>query len=110
MLAAAQAIESAGADTRLTGLGLPSEMAPYIESGLCPWMYLWNPADVGYLAAYAMRALASGEITGAVDEVLSAGALGEKVIVPGEDGGTEIVLGNPMVFDRSNIAAWAEVF
>lgn len=37
----------------LTGLGLPSEMASYIENGVSPWMYLWNPIDVGYAAAYA---------------------------------------------------------
>ena len=33
----------------LTGLGLPSEMATYIENGVCPYMFLWNPIDVGYL-------------------------------------------------------------
>lgn len=34
---------------QLTGLGPPSEMAEYIESGVCHRMYLWNPLDVGYL-------------------------------------------------------------
>jgi rhamnose transport system substrate-binding protein len=38
---------------KLTGLGLPSEMAEYIQSGVCDWMYLWNPLDVGYLSGYA---------------------------------------------------------
>lgn len=41
----------------LTGLGLPSEMADYIQNGVCPWMYLWNPIDVGYLTGYAAVAL-----------------------------------------------------
>ncbi|MCX7026087.1 MAG: substrate-binding domain-containing protein, partial [Spirochaetes bacterium] len=30
----------------LTGLGLPSEMAEYIENGVCGYMFLWNPIDV----------------------------------------------------------------
>lgn len=36
----------------LTGLGLPSEMADYIHNGVCPYMYLWNPVDLGYLTGY----------------------------------------------------------
>lgn len=42
---------------KLTGLGLPSEMADYIKAGVCEAMYLWNPIDLGYCAAYACVAL-----------------------------------------------------
>lgn len=94
---------------QLTGLGLPSEMAEYIESGVCQWMYLWNPIDVGYLAGYAADALVTGKITGKVGEKLMAGRLGEKVIV--EDGdGTQIMLGDPFRFDAQNIAEWKNVY
>lgn len=108
--AAAEEVERAGAATLVTGLGLPSDMEPYIASGTCPWMYLWNPSEVGYLAAYAMDALTGGRITGAEGEILTAGALGDKVITQSADGGTEIVLGNPKVFDMTNIAVWGELF
>ncbi|WP_066052253.1 rhamnose ABC transporter substrate-binding protein [Robertmurraya korlensis] len=93
----------------LTGLGLPSEMAEYIESGVCDWMYLWNPIDVGYLAGYAADALVSETITGKVGDKFTAGDLGEKEVV--EDGdGTQIMLGDPFKFDASNIAEWKEVY
>ena len=94
---------------QLTGLGLPSEMAEYIENGVCQWMYLWNPVDVGYLAGYAAEALVSGKITGQVGEKFSAGRLGEKEIVPDGDG-TQIMLGDPFRFDASNIAEWKVIY
>jgi len=94
---------------QLTGLGLPSEMAEYIENGVCKWMYLWNPIDVGYLAGYAADALVKGTITGKVGEKFNAGRLGEKEIVPDGDG-TQILLGDPFKFDPSNIAEWKVVY
>ena len=53
-----------GGKVFLTGLGLPSEMATYIENGVCPYMFLWNPIDVGYLGACVATALVTGKITG----------------------------------------------
>ncbi|MBA4493365.1 rhamnose ABC transporter substrate-binding protein [Paenactinomyces guangxiensis] len=94
---------------QLTGLGLPSEMAEYIESGVCQWMYLWNPLDVGYLAGYAAHALAEGKITGKPGEKFKAGRLGEKEIVADRDG-SQIMLGDPFKFDSGNIAEWKKVY
>lgn len=93
----------------LTGLGLPSEMADYIESGVCEWMYLWNPIDVGYLAGYAADALVKGTITGKVGQSFKAGRLGVKKIIKVGDG-TEIMLGAPFKFDSSNIGEWKKVY
>ena len=93
----------------LTGLGLPSEMAEYIQSGVCEWMYLWNPIDVGYLSGYAADALVKGTITGAIGDTFKAGKLGEMTVV--EDGdGSQIMLGDPFKFDANNIAEWKEVY
>lgn len=108
--AAAGVIQSAGVQVKVTGLGLPSEMEAYIMNGACPWMYLWNPTELGYLAAYALDALTKGRLTGAQGEILGAGDLGDRVVTPCEDGGTEIVLGNPKMFDQANIMLWKEVF
>jgi rhamnose transport system substrate-binding protein len=94
---------------QLTGLGLPSEMAEYIESGICPWMYLWNPIDVGYLSGYTAAALVDGKITGKVGDKFTAGTLGDKEVI--QDGeGTQIMLGAPFKFDASNIAEWKTVY
>jgi rhamnose transport system substrate-binding protein len=94
----------------VTGLGLPSEMAEYIQNGATPYMFLWNPIDVGYLTAYAATALASGDITGAVGETFSAGRLGDFEVVESGDGGTQVLLGAPFRFDADNIDEWKDVY
>ena len=110
MLAAGKVLQDKQSDVKLTGLGLPSEMAPFIEDGTCPWMYLWNPVDIGYLSGYTMGALVKGTITGDVGGSFNAGDLGEKKITEAADGGTEVMLGDPFKFDTENIAEWKEVY
>lgn len=94
----------------VTGLGLPSEMAEYIENGSCPYMFLWNPIDVGYLTAYAATAASRGELAGNEGESFSAGRLGSFSVVKAGDGGTEVLLGAPFKFDPSNIGEWKTVY
>jgi rhamnose transport system substrate-binding protein len=83
----------------LTGLGTPNDMREYIENGTVESFELWDPAQLGALAAYASIALASGQITGQAGETFEAGDMGTYTI--GEDG--VITLGEPTVFDASNI-------
>jgi rhamnose transport system substrate-binding protein len=83
----------------LTGLGTPNQMREFVKDGTVTAFALWNPADLGYLAAYAGAALAAGQITGAEGETFEAGELGEYTV--GADG--EIVLGDPTVFNADNI-------
>jgi rhamnose transport system substrate-binding protein len=83
----------------ITGLGLPNQMRKYIKDGTVKKFALWNPADIGYLAAFTGAALASGQITGKEGEKFKAGKLGEYTI--GKDG--EIVLGPPTEFTADNI-------
>jgi rhamnose transport system substrate-binding protein len=73
-------------------------------------MYLWNPIDVGYLAAFAATAVNKGDITGKAGEKFSASRLGSFEIVKASDGGTEILLGAPFKFEPSNIAEWKTVY
>ena len=60
----------------LTGLGLPSQMKTYVHNGTVTAFQLWNPEDLGYLAGYAVSALADGTITGKVGQTFKAGKLG----------------------------------
>jgi rhamnose transport system substrate-binding protein len=83
----------------LTGLGTPNQMRQYVKDGTVKNFALWNPADLGYLAAYAGAALASGQITGAEGQKFKAGKLGEYTI----GANSVIVLGPPTVFDSANI-------
>lgn len=108
--AAAEEIRKAGSGVKVIGLGLPSNMEPFIMDGTCPWMYLWNPSDLGYLAAYAANAAAGGSNVGALGEIIYAGMLGDRVVTESEDGGTEIVLGFPKMFDSTNVTVWKELF
>lgn len=110
MLAAGKYMQDNETDVLLTGLGLPSEMAPFIEDGTCPWMYLWNPVDLGYLAAYAGSALVGGTITGADGESFDAGEMGEKAVTVDADGGTEVLMGDPFKFDPDNIEEWKVIY
>ncbi|MEQ0565554.1 rhamnose ABC transporter substrate-binding protein [Amycolatopsis sp. NEAU-NG30] len=83
----------------VTGLGTPNQMRAFVKDGTVKQFALWNPADIGYLAAYAGVALKSGQITGKQGEKFKAGKLGDYTI--GENG--EIVLGPPTTFDANNI-------
>jgi rhamnose transport system substrate-binding protein len=83
----------------VTGLGLPNQMREYVKDGTVKKFALWNPADIGYLAAYAGAAMASGQISGKEGEKFTAGKLGDYTI--GKDG--EIVLGPPTEFTSANI-------
>lgn len=108
--AAANVIKEANSTVKLVGLGMPLQMADFIEEGICQKMYLWNPIDAGYLAAYALNALDNGQITGASGEMFSAGRLGDRTVIDDTEGGTEIMLGDLVEFDKSNIAEWRNVF
>jgi rhamnose transport system substrate-binding protein len=94
----------------LTGLGLPSEMAEYIESGCCEAMALWNPIELGYMATYVAHLMASGEITGEPGETLTVGKLGERTILDDGAGGGMVMLGPPFEFNAENIGDWKDVY
>ncbi len=83
----------------LTGLGTPNQMREYVEDGTVTAFALWNPADLGYLAAFAAQALITGEITGEEGDSFEAGKLGSFEV--GAD--ATVLLGDPYVFDAENI-------
>jgi rhamnose transport system substrate-binding protein len=83
----------------LTGLGTPNQMREYVEDGTVVAFALWNPADLGYLAAYASKALIEGDITGEEGDTFDAGKLGEYEV--GADG--VVLLGDPFEFNADNI-------
>ena len=83
----------------LTGLGTPNQMREYVKNGTVTSFALWNPEDLGYLAAYAAKALVDGTITGKEGESFKAGKLGQFKV--GAD--NTVLLGDPFVFDESNI-------
>ena len=74
-------------------------MKKYVKDGTVQAFELWNPADLGYLAPYAAKALIDGTITGKTGDTFKAGKLGSFTV--GKDG--TVLLGKPYTFDKSNI-------
>jgi rhamnose transport system substrate-binding protein len=83
----------------VTGLGTPNQMREYVKSGAAPKFALWNPGDLGYLAVYAIDALATGKIEGKPGDKFTAGKLGDYTVL---DDGT-VLLGPPLVYNADNI-------
>jgi rhamnose transport system substrate-binding protein len=101
ILAAAQVVDAQGDKGKVivTGLGTPLEMKKYILNGTSPEVVLWNPAHLGYLAAYAAVNLASGAISNAQGQSFTAGSLGKYTV--GAD--HTILLGPPTIFTKANV-------
>ena len=83
----------------LTGLGTPDQMRKYVKDGTVKEFALWNPEDLGYLAAYAADALVKGDIKGDEGDKFTAGKLGDYTV--GANG--EVLLGEPFKFNADNI-------
>ena len=83
----------------VTGLGTPNQMRKYVEDGTVKAFALWNPEDLGFLAAYAAKALVDGDITGKEGDTFKAGKLGEFTV--GKD--STVLLGDPFQFNKDNI-------
>ena len=68
-------------------------MRDYVKDGTVTEFALWNPGDLGYLAAYAAKALVDGDITGEEGDTFTAGDLGDFEV--GAD--ATVLLGDPRV-------------
>ena len=102
ILAAAQVVSASSRRGKVlvTGLGTPDSMKKYVADGTVQAFELWNPANLGYLAAYAAVELASKKITSATGQSFTAGKLGKFTVGAGHT----ILLGPPFVFSKSNIS------
>jgi rhamnose transport system permease protein len=95
---AGEAVRQAGRkDVDVIGLSLPSISKPYLHEGIVQTVVLWSTRDLGYLAVYASSLLAERKIPQGAASI-EAGRLGSLRIQ-----GSEIILGNPLIINRSNI-------
>jgi rhamnose transport system permease protein len=95
---AAEAVKQSGrTDVKVTGLSLPNMCRSYIKEGIIDHIILWNTVDLGALAVATADALVEGRLAKGATE-LDAGKLGKYAVV-----GDEVRLGQPFVFDKSNI-------
>ena len=79
--------------------GRPLSLKKFVHDGTIQSFALWDPAKLGYLAAYAAVNVASKKITGAQGQSFTAGKLGSYTVGPD----STIILGPPTVFTKANI-------
>ena len=111
IVAAAEVICDYGLQARVkvVGLGLPSDMEKYIGSGpsdVCPVMYLWNPEELGRLAASLSVSLMKQEITLEEGEEYHTEDGRTFRIEAEADGGLKVTAGEPLKLDGTNIDKW----
>ena len=110
ILAAAKVVQDSGSAIKVAGLGLPSEMKDYVgDDKVRPYMYLWNPIDVGNCAAYMIKAIADG-LVGEVGTEFTADNGATYAVMAGDTADTQIIVGPPFAFTGENIADWANVY
>jgi len=105
--AAAKAMQDEGLceQVKVSGLGLPAEMASYTMNGCAPQFALWDFRDLGYLTYQVAYGLATGQLSGEVGETFVAGRMGEYTIEedPGREGAKRVLMGPFTVYDSSNV-------
>ena len=104
VLAAAQVVSQAGKSdaVKVTGLGFPNEMRPYVKDGTTPVFGLWSVPDLGYLSYVVADKLVKGEITGAEGETFTVPGLNDdQPYTIGAD--SVVTLGPAFRFDTENI-------
>ena len=104
ILAAAQVVKQAGKSdsVKVTGLGFPNDMKPFVADGTSPVFGLWSVPDLGYLSYVVAAKLVSGEITGKEGETFTVKGLnGDKAYTIGKDG--VVILGPAFRFDSTNV-------
>ena len=111
ILAAAQVVKAQGksATIKVTGLGFPHDMRPFVKDGTSPEFGLWSVPDLGYLTYYASYMLATGAIQGVEGETFTAGRMGDYTITkdptrPDIDA-LRILMGPFTVYDKDNVEA-----
>lgn len=111
--AAAQCVESAGVypggpnaqngGVVVYGLGLPSQMRPFIESGVVKEFDLWDPYHMGIATVYLAKGLKDGTIELGEGKTFEAGSLGTLTFGP-----LNVVnVGGLFTFNADNIAEFA---
>ena len=105
IVASARAVEDLGLSgkVKVTGLGLPSELAGYVQKGVVPKFAIWNPIDLGYSTTQIAVRLARG---GDVTKPESTGRMGEVTFAADGVG----AMSKPFIYDANNVAEFAKIF
>lgn len=119
LAAQGQVLKQAGSDMKVTGLGVPSEMQAFMPLSsdenafdyVCPYMMLWDLGHLGALSAAATLAVMNDGYDGKEGSTFTMDAWGDYpettfTAIPASDGGTEVIMDDPYVFYKDNMADW----
>ena len=86
----------------LTGLSTPNQMKEFVTKGVVQKFQLWDPADLGKIAAYIGSQMHGGQFHAKV---------GDEIDVPGHGkvklGDKNVIYAGPLLtFDKDNIAKY----
>lgn len=103
--------EKKAGNVKVIGLGLPEEMADCIGTGaedVCPAIYVWDPREMGRLAAHISLELSEGRMGQQEGETMEFGNHVHR-IKTSSDGGLEIISGELIKVDSGNIGYWKTI-
>jgi rhamnose transport system substrate-binding protein len=105
IVASARAVEDQGlrGKVKVTGLGLPSELVGYVQTGVVPKFAIWNPIDLGYATTQIAVHLARGDDPA---KPVYMGRMGEVTFAADGVG----AMSKPFIYDASNVAEFAKIF
>jgi rhamnose transport system substrate-binding protein len=86
----------------LTGLGTPNELRKFVENGVVPAFQLWDPADIGDVAAYLAAEITANGLEIKPGVVLNVPGKGEITVIKNN----VVIAGTLVTFDADNIAEY----
>ena len=97
---AAEAVDQLGlrGKVAVAGIGVPSNIRPYIKSGTVSAAVLWDPVNLGYGAIYVSKAQLDGKLDPKLGYI-DGGRLGKMKFIADD----VVLLGPPTVFTKDNI-------
>ena len=107
--AVAKCIQDAGADVKVTGLTLATDMKEFIDAGIADETFLWNPIELGYASSYAAVGMVNGTFNGEVGDKIECGELGELEVTESDDGGSILFLNKLNSFTKDTVDAWVGI-
>jgi rhamnose transport system substrate-binding protein len=109
IVSAAKAVQDEGLcdEVKVSGLGLPEEMAAFTMNDCAPEFALWSFVDLGYLTYYVSYLIATGQLDPKEGETFTAGRMGEYTIEadPTREGtgALRVVMGPFSVYNKDNV-------
>jgi rhamnose transport system substrate-binding protein len=90
---------------KVSGLGLPSQMAQYTVNGCAPEFALWSFVDLGYLTYYVTYRIATGQLEAREGAQFSAGRMGAYTITkdPTRANGLRVLMGPFKKYTKDNL-------